>query len=89
MGKETGSQEEVSGRPVYKTQESWNQEKNSYCCPFASSKVLDGDTEVGWGSVMEELAAQPPVENLSYSLICEKYCATVGAVLNNGVIAGL
>lgn len=74
---------------MYETEESWNQEKNSCCRPLASSKVLDGDTEVGWGSVMEELAARPGVENLSYSLICEKYCATVGAVPNNGVIAGI
>lgn len=48
-----------------------------------------GDTEVGWGTVIEELAAHPPVENLSSSLICEEYCATVGTVLNNGVIAGI
>lgn len=43
----------------------------------------------GTGISDRRVGSAAPVENLSYSLICEKRCATVGNAPNNGVITGI
>lgn len=37
----------------------------------------------------KRVGSAAPVENLSYSLICEKHCVTFGSAQNRGVITGV